>query len=308
VTAIYDVLFEVTGNRALGEDLYLLRLTPVSEADCWRVRSGKPGQFVMLDLAGEQFQFRRPFSFLDVHDDGSAEIFYKVVGRGTAEMASWREGHRVKCLVPLGQGFEDVPDNRDQVLLVAGGIGLAPLYYLAAYGFRYGAEGVPTCVYGVRNQQSFGVLDEVKSLFPHAYLEVATDDGSYGFHGNVTQLMRGWAPERLQSFSHAYVCGPNPMMKAVAETLTELHPAMKVYVSLENAMPCGTGACYGCVVATAPSGEPKRACVEGPVFLAQHLQWGERGPLATFSGSGPGGATCHGGSGKQQQEGTSCHA
>ncbi|MFM7468966.1 MAG: dihydroorotate dehydrogenase electron transfer subunit [Vampirovibrionales bacterium] len=282
--SLFDLPMQVLSNTCVGEGLWLMTLrNETYEAQSVLARF-KPGQFFMLSLKDETaFQFRRPFSFWDVNpSEGTLDIYYKVAGRGTYEMTTWQEGHTTQLLAPLGHPFHALPDTMDKALLLAGGIGLAPLYFLAAYAQRHGIEGTPYCAYGARNGQSLGMQDALKSLVPSTHLSFATDDGSYGFHGHLGMLLETWDTERFHTYTHAYVCGPNPMMASMVTLLKKKAPHIQTFVSLENHMPCGTGACFGCVVASSPDASPKRACTEGPVFSADALLWTPQGPQHSF--------------------------
>ncbi len=281
---LFDLPMQVVDNRNVGDGLWLMTLRNEAYEAQATLASFKPGQFFMLALKDETaFQFRRPFSFWDVNpSEGTLDIYYKVAGRGTYEMTTWQEGHTTQVLAPLGQPFKDLPDTMDKALLLAGGIGLAPLYFLAAYAQRHGVPGHAHCAYGARTGEALGMMDDLKSLFPSSHLDFATDDGSYGFQGHLGMLLSGWETERFAQYSHAYVCGPNPMMASMVRVLKEKAPHIQTFVSLENHMPCGTGACFGCVVATAPDATPKRACTEGPVFHADALLWTPQGPQHSF--------------------------
>lgn len=221
-----------------------------------------PGQFVHLRIAtGADFLLRRPFS---VHrcGDGTIEILYQVLGRGTAVLAGASRGDEMDAIGPLGHGW-DVPDGVAHALLVAGGLGAAPLGMLAE---QLAARGVAVSVaLGAPTEgrlMARGLFESVART-----VEVATDDGSAGERGFVTVVS-----ERLLA-SHrpdiVYVCGPEVMARAVAAQASAA--AVPCRVSLERLMACGIGACLSCVVTTA-SGQ-KRACVDGPVFDAEEVCW-----------------------------------
>ncbi len=219
----------------------------------------------MLDLPESKFFFRRPFSVLDVPEPGVIDIYYKVVGQGTALMAEWLPGAAMRCLGPLGHGFT-APEVPEAALFVGGGIGIAPLYQLGKSLPQAGH-----CIYGVRDAAEIGLETELKAVFGER-LHLATDNGSAGFHGNVCQLLEN-QPELVHAAQSAYICGPTPMMRATVLLLNRLHPTLPIQVSLEEHMPCGTGACTGCVVPRADQYLPSKVCVEGPVFDARVIRW-----------------------------------
>lgn len=221
-----------------------------------------PGQFVHLRVTtGADFLLRRPFS---IHraGDGTVEILYQVLGRGTAALAEASRGDVMDAIGPLGRGWE-VPEGTAHALLVAGGLGAAPLGMLAE---RLAARGVAVSVaLGAPNAQRLMARDLFESVARR--VEVATDDGSAGERGFVTLLS-----ERLLVSDRpdiVCVCGPEVMARAVsAQAATVGVPCL---VSLERLMACGIGACLSCVVTTVHG--QKRACVDGPVFDAEEVCW-----------------------------------
>jgi len=219
----------------------------------------------MLDLPDSRFLFRRPFSVLDVPEPDLIDIYYKVVGQGTAIMATMQAGDSMRCLGPLGLGFS--PPNAPQTALyIGGGIGIAPLYQLGKSLPQAGR-----CVYGVRDVAEIGLEQELQQVFG-SNLHIATDNGSAGFRGNVCQLLQSRENLILEA-QEAYICGPTRMMQATVELLHRIKPELNVQVSLEERMPCGTGACTGCVVPRADQYLPSKICVEGPVFDARRIRW-----------------------------------
>lgn len=224
----------------------------------------------MLDLPDPRFFFRRPFSVLAVYEDGVFEIFYKIVGQGTTMMADLQPGDEVNVLGPLGIGFT-LPEQPEQALLVGGGIGIAPLYFMAKALKGQGLVS-PSCFYGVRSHQDVGLSSELSGVFPADRLHIATDDGSFGFSGNVCQAMAE-KPELIAAATTAYLCGPTPMMDASYRLLKEMNPNIKIQASLEEHMPCGTGACTGCVTPRCDGKLPSKTCVDGPVFDAEVILW-----------------------------------
>lgn len=259
-----DWLCQVTENEACGHNLKRLRLQPMEgRFQC------APGQFVMLDLPLEAFHFRRPFSILSVQSDGSFDVYYKRVGKGTQRLWDLRPGEQVRALGPLGNCFEPAC-NQEHALLIGGGIGIAPLYHWA---LNEQQAGRPTghCFYGVRSQDEIGLNKELSSLLGENW-HLATDDGSAGQQGNVCDLLNT-QKQLVRQASHAYICGPSRMMQAVTQLLEQLNPELRMYVSLEERMPCGTGACTGCVVPHRDQALPSKVCSEGPIFDARTILW-----------------------------------
>ncbi len=260
-----DYRCEVVFNQSCGSQLKRLRLKTLSASGGAAGFACQPGQFVMVDLPEARFMFRRPFSVLQTLNGREFDLYYKVVGEGTRMMAAWEPGLQTRVLGPLGNRFAP-PSQPGSALYIGGGIGIAPLFFLGKTTQKPGH-----CLYGIRTAGELGLHDELKALFGDR-LHVSTDDGSAGFHGNVCQLLEA-RPELAQGAQEAYVCGPTPMMAAVARLLPQLNPAMRVQVSLEEHMPCGTGACTGCVVPRADQLLPSKVCVEGPVFDARCIAW-----------------------------------
>jgi len=224
--------------------------------------SVRPGQFVHLRIArGAEFILRRPFSVHRAYD-GRLEILYQVVGRGTRVLAEAESGDVMDVIGPLGTGWS-VPEGARKALVVAGGLGAAPMGMLVE---ELAARGVGvTTALGAPSAGRLLARPLFESLCRRTL--VATDDGSAGTCGVVTVL----TPELLERERPdvVYACGPEPMQRVVASQCAEAGVACQV--SLERLMACGVGACLSCVVAT--SDGVKRACVEGPVFDAATIVW-----------------------------------
>lgn len=232
----------VTLNHRLADGIYEMRLSGASYV-C-------PGSFLEITVPG--FYLNRPFG-VGNYEDGEITIFYKVVGKGTDKMSEVKVGEKLKVIYELGNGFN--LDKAKKPLLVSGGIGIAPIYYLAKAFSKNGIR--PTVVAGFRNSDEI-ILE--KELGEIADLYVTTDDGSKGFNGNPVNCVKGLDKE----WDYYYSCGPMVMMHFLKlySTSGEL--------SLEARMGCGFGACMGCSVKTT-SGY-KRVCKEGPVFDAKELE------------------------------------
>ena len=195
------------------------------------------------------------------------ELLYKVVGRGTVIMQGLHEGDRVELLGPLGRGFDPGRPGEDKIL-VAGGIGLVPLYMLASELVKTGSVRL---LMGGRTRDDILAVTEFERLGVETY--VSTDDGSLGEEGLVTEVLK----RKLKKYPEAsvYACGPMPMIEAVHE-ICRMRKA-PLQVSLEALMACGVGACLGCVVKGAGHSEERPrylcTCKEGPVFRAEQLDW-----------------------------------
>ena len=232
-----------------------------------RLRSEKPlpdivpGQFVQVRVDGSPATYlRRPISIHDV-DSSQNEITLLVqqVGEGTKHLAAYGNGDRVNMVLPLGNGFS-FPEKGERCLLVGGGIGIAPLYYFAKVLVGKGIR--PTLLLGGKSESDLLRLADYQQL---GGTFVTTEDGSLGEKGFVT-MHSIW---QKQSFDKIYVCGPKPMMKAVAKLAAEKDVWCEV--SLENLMACGLGACLCCVEDTVDG--HVCVCKEGPVFNTRRLKW-----------------------------------
>lgn len=240
-----DVKLTIVSNKKLGTDIYLMRLA----GDLSEIKN--PGEFINLSLPG--FYLRRPFSVYDYSYD-YVEIMYKVLGHGTKEMTSYNLGDSLDCLVGLGNGFD--ASKAKKPLLVAGGIGVAPLYNLAK---KFNEQGIkPTLVFGARTERDLVITPELAKLCDVVY---CTDDGSKGFKGTAVLYLELNKPD----FDYYYACGPIRMLEALADF------SKKGCLSLEARMGCGFGACMGCSIKT--KNGPKRVCKEGPVFEASEVEF-----------------------------------
>lgn len=262
----------VVENVTMATRTFRIRLACPSMAAAIR-----PGQFVMLRLPGTTDPLLgRPFALYDTVLDvrgvpTGIDIAYLVVGKLTGLLAELRAGDRIEIWGPLGNGFPQL--NADHVILVAGGIGQTPFlaYARELLGTRgYGGQPARqtamrvTLYYGVRTKElAAGVND---FLAAGCEVKLASDDGSIGSHGLVTQLL-----EAERSSGPFVGCGPEPMLHALTK-LTASWGA-KCHVSLETPMACGIGACFSCVtrVKTPTGWDYKRVCMDGPVFDAADI-------------------------------------
>lgn len=225
----------------------------------------QPGQFVHLRVSeGQGLLLRRPFSVHRALGE-RIEILYQVLGAGTLELAHKEAGDESMDLVgPLGRGWRIDPGVA-HALLVAGGLGAAPLGLLAE---KLASAGVAVVVaQGAPNRERLVAQPLFEEVARRS--EVATDDGSAGHHGFVTAVSERLLAE--ERFDVVYCCGPEAMQRIVAAQARAA--GVPVQVSLERLMACGIGACLSCVVST--TGGLKRACVDGPVFDASEVTWDE---------------------------------
>ena len=220
-----------------------------------------PGQFVEVRVDGSPSTFlRRPISinFVD-RENNELWLLVATVGEGTKQLAKLKFGDVLNCVLPLGNGFTPAKTG-EKVLLVGGGVGVAPLLYMGAEMKRQGIE--PTFLLGARTANDLLMLP-IFNMFGRAY--VTTEDGSMGEKGFVTNHSI-LAEERFDRIS---TCGPTPMMKAVARYARQNN--VDCEVSLENLMACGLGACLCCVEKTTEGN--LCVCKDGPVFNIKKLLW-----------------------------------
>ena len=251
----------VREQRLLTPDYYLLRLDAPEVAG-----AARPGQFVHVRVTGlDDASLRRPFSIYDAAG-GLLSVIYKTVGRGTAQLARLAIGDAVPVIGPLGNGFP--LDNGGRApLAVAGGYGVAPLSFLAR---RIGRPGV--LLAGARGAADLLCLDD----FADAGWEVrvATQDGSRGTRGVVTDLLDAWLAAHPDAPPEIYACGPDGMLRAVGARAADA--GARVWLSLDKHMVCGVGACLACVQRLRrPDGSEwiGRVCHDGPVFEAREIVW-----------------------------------
>lgn len=270
----------VVRNERVARDTYRLRLDAPKIA-----RAIIPGQFLMVRAgASNDPLLGRPFAVYDVVRDGTGaircvDLVYLVIGRGTAALAEVAPGERLPVWGPLGNGFGPAPAERGPVLFVAGGIGQTPFLALGRWWLgreTYGGRDAGparahaiTLLYGVRTKELAAGLDD----FAHAGIavELATDDGSAGHHGFVTDLLRQRL-ERGERPARVVGCGPPAMLGTLARLVEQY--AVPCDLSLENHMACGFGACFSCVAPIRQadgSVDLRRVCVEGPIFPASEV-------------------------------------
>ena len=227
----------------------------------------KPGQF--LELKIDELFLRRPISICDV-DGNFITIVYKAVGRGTEKMSLLNEGTILDALLPLGNGY-DLDKAGESPLLVGGGVGAPPLYYLAKKLIERGIKK-PTVILGFNTASEVFLADDFAAL--GCEVTVTTVDGTYGLKGYPTEANTGTVS--LSHFSpgehsYFYCCGPMPLLKAVYRKAEEI--GLDGEFSLEERMGCGFGACMGCSIEVIGSPCFKRVCKDGPVFRKEELPW-----------------------------------
>ena len=239
-------IFTIVSNEALTDSVYKMVLGGDTSAIT------APGQFVNIQLSGKFL--RRPISVCD-YDKKTLTIVYKVVGKGTEQMAAMVTGEKLDILTGLGNGY-DLSLSGDRPVLLGGGVGVPPMYNLAK---KLIAEGKKVSVIlGFNTKSEIFYEEEFKNL--GCEVCVTTVDGSYGIKGFVTTALEG------MDYSYFYTCGPEPMLKAVYQA-----SRASGQMSFEERMGCGFGACMGCSCKTLTG--YKRICKEGPVMKKEDILW-----------------------------------
>ncbi len=257
MTRKYIMNFEVVENVGLHPMFSLLKLRPETGV----LPEILPGQFVQVEIPDSPGTFlRRPISvnFVD-YDLQLLWLLVRNAGEGTAHLVKSDVGSVLNLLLPLGKPFSLPVDKNRKVLLVGGGVGVAPLLYLGEILKRQGMT--PEFLLGARTAE---LLLERELFEKIGIVHIATDDGSTGHHGLVTTH-----PVLFSGVDMIYCCGPAPMMKGIAAEARNI--GAECEVSLENMMACGLGACLCCVERTVRGNVC--VCTEGPVFNIKELTW-----------------------------------
>jgi dihydroorotate dehydrogenase electron transfer subunit len=270
---IQDITTTVARNEDLGGGNHLLEF----EAPASMIDDMGSAQFFMIGVPGSDVLLRRPFSVCGLPGTfadgraGAAQVLYKVYGRGTALLATLKAGAEITVLGPLGRGFELPADPVAVPVFVAGGIGSAP-FPLLIDELRRAGRPAPVMFYGARGSGDLPLADWFDAHT--GALHLATEDGTAGAAGRVTAPLLAWLDEQRDRPQEWYVCGPDPMLKAVARVALERD--IPAQLALEAHMACGFGVCIGCVVpCRAEDGGIRydRVCVEGPVMRAERMAW-----------------------------------
>lgn len=244
-------MMTILSQKKIAHQIYEMVLS------CESVTTIQAGQFLHIRLKNQSTPLRRPISVASVdRENNTCTIVYRVVGQGTLEMSHYEKGDKVDVLGPLGHGFDtSILKAGSRVLVVGGGIGIAPLYQLTKEAAWKNAN--IDCRLGYANDKDVYYLEKFEAL---AQVSVSTDDGSMGIKGHVFTDY-----DETLEYDAIYACGPEALNKAV-QIKFEKHP--HVYISLEERMACGIGACYGCET----KDKKHRVCKEGPVFNAKEVQ------------------------------------
>ena len=229
-------------------------------------REAKPGQFIGVFPKDKSTLLPRPISICEINEEKAAlRIVYRIAGQGTKEFSAWKAGEEVQILGVLGNGFPVDKGAGRKTILMGGGIGVPPMLELAKALSKESA--IVQCVMGYRDAQNF-LKDDMEK---YGKVYVATEDGSVGTKGNVLDAIR----ENELEADVIFACGPMPMLRAIKAYAEQ--KGITAYISLEEHMACGVGACLGCVVKTKEVDHHShvnnaRICTDGPVFEAGEVE------------------------------------
>ncbi|MGI5920244.1 MAG: dihydroorotate dehydrogenase electron transfer subunit [Syntrophomonadaceae bacterium] len=255
-------MVKVVSNIQVADDMWQMELAAAEMA-----AACKPGQFVHIRVSDSiDPLLRRPLSVYDIEQE-RLHLLYKVVGQGTRLLTRLVSNDYVDIMGPLGQGFT-LPGKKSYVLLVGGGVGMAPLVYLAR---RLKAMDCRvTALYGVENKEQLAAADRLTKL--GANCQPATMDGSAGYQGIVTGLLQEVLEKEIPDY--IYTCGPEVMMAKVAGLAQQYK--IPGQVSLEESMACGVGACLGCARKLKHDSDGYvKVCKDGPVFDFEQIDFGK---------------------------------
>ena len=248
----------VFSQEQLASDVFSMWLEVGSIAS-----EAKPGQFISVYSNDDSKLLPRPISICEIdREKGTLRIVYRVVGKGTEEFSKAEAGDSFEILGPLGNGFPIEEAKGKKVLMIGGGIGVPPMLQTAKE-----IEGEAIIVSGYRNQDLF-LKEELESA---GTLFIATEDGSVGTKGNVVDAIR----ENQIEADMMFACGPKPMLRALKNYALE--KGIPCWISMEEKMACGVGACLACVCQSKEKDHHsnvnnKRICKDGPVFLAEEVE------------------------------------
>jgi len=261
----YDEIAEILDIKEVAENIFLIKLTSEYVSSLC-----SPGQFINIRLKHTEFPFlRRPFSIYNAHKaDKYVEILIKIVGKGTEALCHSKKGEKADVLGPLGNTFNF--SNYNHIILVAGGIGIPPLYFI--YNKIKDQNLKFTFLYGARSKSD---LIENKFLgIPEKNLIISTDDGSHGIKGTIIDVLEKELQSRkLLKPVKILGCGPDKMLEKL-DYLAQKH-SIDTELSVESIMGCGFGVCQGCAIKVKNSDgfSYKLVCKDGPVFNSNTIIW-----------------------------------
>ena len=263
MNAILNIKVKILSRKEVAPNIFLIKLSTPSVT-----QEALPGQFIHIKCSTDNYPLlRRPLSIHRIDKEkGEIYILFQVVGEGTKLLADRTIGDDLDIMGPIGNGFNIYPESR-KIMIVGGGIGVAPLLALCEESIRQGKE-VRVLIGALKKEL---VIGEESFKILGAKVDIAIDDGSYKYKGLVTDLLErtikeGWLADQI------FACGPKPMLKKISEIALQTN--INYQVSMEERMACGIGACLGCVckIKTRDKKENKvkyeykRVCVDGPIF------------------------------------------
>jgi len=275
VSAILNIKVKILSKREVVPNIYLMKLKAPEI-----VQEALPGQFIHIKCSVDNYPLlRRPISIHRINKEkGKIYILFQVVGDGTKLLSQRVVGDNLNIMGPIGNGFNIYPESK-KIMIIGGGIGVAPLLALAEESIAQGKE-VRVLIGALKKELVIGE-ENFRNL--GAKVDVATDDGSYKYKGLVTDLLEatiireGWLGDQI------FACGPKPMLKKISEIALQAN--INCQVSLEERMGCGIGACLGCVCKIKAKEKNnnqnqikyiyKRVCVDGPIFEGSEVIWGD---------------------------------
>jgi len=270
VSFIYNIKVKILSRKEVAPNIYLMSLKAPKIA-----QEALSGQFIHIKCSKDSYPLlRRPLSIHRIDKEkGEIFILFQVTGEGTKLLADRTIGDVLDIMGPIGMGFNIYPKSK-KIVIIGGGIGVAPLLALCEESIRQGKE-VRVLIGALKKEL---VIGEKSFKILGAKVEVATDDGSYQYKGLITDLLErmikeGWLADQI------FACGPKPMLKKVSEIAFQAN--IHCQVSMEERMACGIGACLGCVCKIKTKDkkeykvkyEYKRVCVDGPVFAGSEVVW-----------------------------------
>ena len=271
MNAILNIKVKILSRKEVVPNIYLMQLKAPEIA-----QEALPGQFIHVRCGKDNYPLlRRPLSIHRIDKEkGEIFILFQVMGEGTKLLADRTIEDDLDIMGPIGNGFNIYPESK-KIMIIGGGIGIAPLLGLCEKSIRQGKE-VRVLIGALKKEL---VIREENFRNLGAKVDVATDDGSYKYKGLVTDLLEetiikeGWLPDQI------FACGPKPMLRKIVEISLDNH--IDCQLSLEERMACGIGACLGCVckIKTKDKKEDevkydyKRVCVDGPIFEGSEVVW-----------------------------------
>lgn len=247
--------YKIVSNKKITSRVYRLSLDAKDV-----IKKVKPGQFIHIRVSeGLKPFFRRPFSIFKAGK--YLEIFYDVVGQGTKILSERKTGEYLDVIGPVGNAFSMPPDDTKHIIMIAGGIGIAPFMILSDKLKQKNYD--MTLLYGARNKEYLFSLKEFKANGCKTH--ISTDDGSHGVKGRVSELFSKIISKASDTI--IYTCGPRPMMLSVQKFAKS--KGIRAEASCEEIMACGLGACLGCSIKTKLG--YKTVCHDGPVFNLENL-------------------------------------